>query len=68
MERLQHLIKHPAFSYLYVFVVVFCLICLLALPQGHTLTTYAVIAGVVLFGLHRYRKWLLKQPQKNNRS
>ena len=32
MERLHRLIKHPYFSYLYVFVVVFCLICLLALP------------------------------------
>lgn len=61
MGRLQSLIKHPYFSYLYVFVVVFCLICLLALPQGHPLTTCAVIAGVVMFALHRYRKWLLKR-------
>ncbi|MEC3878028.1 hypothetical protein [Parapedobacter sp. 10938] len=61
MGRLQNLIKHPYFSYFYVFVVVFCLICLLTLPQGHTLTTYAVIAGVLMFVLHRYRKWLLKQ-------
>ena len=61
MERLQNLIKHPYFSYFYLFVVVFCLICLLALPKGHTLTTYAVAAGVVMFALHRYRKWLLKR-------
>lgn len=61
MERFKHLIKHPYFSYLYVFVVVFCLICLLALPQGHLLTTYAMIAGIAMFVLHRYRKWLRKQ-------
>ncbi len=61
MEKLKGLIKHPYFSYLYLFVVVFCLICLLALPQGHPLTIYAVIVGVVMFALHRYRRWLLKQ-------
>lgn len=62
MGRLHRLIKHPYFSYLYVFVVVFCLICLLALPQGHPLTTYAVIVGILMFVLQRYRKWISKRP------
>jgi len=61
MEKLRQLIRHPYFSYVYVFVIVFCLICLLVLPQGHPLTTSAVIAGLLMFGLQRYRKWLLKQ-------
>ena len=61
MERLQKIIIHPYFSYLYVFVVIFCVISLLILPQGHPLTTYAVALGLVMFALHRYRKYLLKR-------
>ncbi len=59
MNKFQKLIIHPYFSYLYLFVVVFCIICLLVLPQGDSLTTYAVSTGLVLFILHRYRKYLL---------
>lgn len=59
MNKFQKLIIHPYFSYLYLFVVVFCIICLLTLPQGDSLTTYAVAAGLALFVLQRYRKYLL---------
>ena len=61
MEKLQKLIIHPYFSYVYVFVIVFCIISLLVLRHGHPLTTCAVIAGLLMFGLHRYRKYLLKR-------
>jgi len=64
MEKLKQLIKHPYFSYLYLFVVVFCLICLLVLPTGHPLTTGAVIAGVLMFVLHRYRRTLLNRSSQ----
>ncbi|SEL78184.1 hypothetical protein [Parapedobacter koreensis] len=60
MNKLQRIITHPYFSYLYVFVVVFCIIALLVLPQGHPLITCAVSIGLILFVVHRYRKYLLK--------
>lgn len=60
MNKLQKIIIHPFFSYLYVFVVVFCIICLLVLPTGHPLVTYAVSMGLVMFVLHRYRRYLLR--------
>ncbi|MBK1438509.1 hypothetical protein JHJ32_00790 [Parapedobacter sp. ISTM3] len=61
MKKLQQIITHPYFSYVYLFVVVFCIICLLVLPQGHPLTTGAVAVGLALFVLHRYRKYLLRK-------
>lgn len=61
MNKLQKIIIHPYFSYLYVFVVIFCIICLLVLPQGHPLMTYAVSAGLAMFVLHRYRRYLLSR-------
>jgi len=60
MNKFQKIIVHPYFSYLYVFVILFCIISLLVLPPGHPLITYAVAAGIVLFVLHRYRKHLLR--------
>lgn len=60
MNKFQKIITHPYFSYLYVFVVIFCLISLLVLPQGHPVIQYAVAGGIVLFALHQYRKYLLK--------
>ncbi len=61
MNKLKQIIIHPYFSYAYVFVVVFCIISLLTLPQGDPVVICAVIAGIVMFGLHRYRKHLLKK-------
>ncbi len=61
MEKLQQIITHHYFSYLYVFVVIFCVISLLVLPQGHPLITYAVAVGIAMFALQQYRKYLLKR-------
>ncbi|GGG78895.1 hypothetical protein GCM10007415_08740 [Parapedobacter pyrenivorans] len=61
MEKLQKIILHPYFSYGYVFVVIFCIFSLLALPQGHPLITLGVASGLVMFALQRYRKYLLKR-------
>ncbi|MFC3199678.1 hypothetical protein ACFOET_18820 [Parapedobacter deserti] len=61
MNKLQQIILHPFFSYLYLFVVVFGIICLLVLPQGHPLITCAVSMGLAMFVLHRYRRYLLRK-------
>ena len=63
MNKLHQIITHPYFSYAYVFVIIFCIISLLFLPQGHPIVPYAVVIGVIMFGLHRYRRQLLKKRQ-----
>lgn len=61
MNKIQKIIAHSYFAYAYVFVVVFCIISLLFLPKGHPVIPVAVIVGVVMYILHRYRRRLLKK-------
>lgn len=61
MDRLRSLVLHPYFPYVYLFTVVFCVVALLTLPANHPFIPAAILIGIVVFVLQRYRKRLLSK-------
>lgn len=61
MNRFQRFLISRYFTFLSVFLISFCIFSVIILDTKHPLYIFALICGVAVFILQRYRKTLIKR-------
>lgn len=62
MNSFQRFLIGRNFTFLSVFMVFFCLFAVVILDTDHPLYIFAIVCGIAIFIMQRYRKALLKRP------